>query len=190
MDVDIDCPTSFKPEDVFPWVRASILRDGALSPHPCGYYPQMMAKDPFTGLAAAPYDRAEEEGFMKVDFLHLRLLDGLTRPQIEEWVRKEPDWDLLLLPSVQTQLFQLAKHGDLLTKVRPRSVEELADCMALIRPGKKKLLGLYLKDRAACRPLLYIKDEDYSFKKSHALAYSYNVVLQLHRLQLSGVNPG
>ena len=97
---------------------------------------------------------------------------------------QEPDWSLLQVPSTWEKLFQLAKHGDLLQKVKPRSVEELADCMALIRPGKKGLLGLYLKEREACRRGLYAKgDEGYSFKRSHALAYSLVVVLQLHLIQ-------
>lgn len=88
------------------------------------------------------------------------------------------------MPSTWDKLFQLAKHGELLQKVKPRSVQELADCMALIRPGKKALLGLYVKEREACRRTLYAKDDQgYSFKKSHALAYALVVVLQLHLIE-------
>ena len=79
------------------------------------------------------------------------------------------------------KLFQLSKHGDVLDAVRPRSVEELADVLALIRPGKKQLLKLYLSQREATRRILYAKDESgYSFKKSHAIAYALVITLQLH----------
>jgi DNA polymerase III alpha subunit len=65
--------------------------------------------------------------------------------------------------------------------IKPKSVVEVADCMALIRPGKRPLLGLYHKSRDQARRALYAKDDSgYSFKKSHAMAYAYIVVLQLH----------
>jgi len=186
MDVDIDVEPTFRPERLFPrWPRAAVVKDGKVSPHPVGVYPQEMAVDPFTGLAAIPYEEAEDLGYLKVDFLHLNVYQHFeTRAEIEALLKQEPDWTTLQLPSTWPKLFQLAKHGELLTKVKPRSVEELADCMALIRPGKKALLGLYLKERVACRRALYAKDDEgYSFKKSHALAYALVVVLQLHLIE-------
>jgi DNA polymerase III alpha subunit len=186
LDVDIDCPPAFKPASIFKnWPRASILRDGKLTPHPCGVYPQKMATDPVTGLAAIPYDQAEDIGYLKVDFLHLTVYQHFTsREEIDDLVKKEPDWSLLQVPSMQTKLFQLAKHGELLSKLKPKSIMELADIMALIRPGKRQFIGLYEKERVSARRLLYATDETgYSFKKSHALAYSYVVVLQLHLLE-------
>ena len=186
MDVDIDVHPTFRPEDYFKrWVRAAVVKDGKVQAHPVGVYPQAMAQDPYTKLAAIPYEEAEDLGYLKVDFLHLNVYALFkSRQEIEELVKKEPDWTLLQLPSTWAKLFQLAKHGDLLQKVKPRSVVELADCMALIRPGKKGLLGLYLKEREACRRGLYAKDDEgYSFKKSHALAYALVVVLQLHLIE-------
>lgn len=185
-DVDIDTAPDFKPENYFKkWVRAAVVKDGKVQPHPVGVYPQAMARDPFTGLAAVPYEEAEELGYLKVDFLHLNAYQRFeSRQEIEQLLKKEPNWGLLQMPSTWDKLFQLAKHGDLLQKVKPRSIEELADCMALIRPGKKGLLGLYLKERDACRKILFAQDESgYSFKRSHSLAYSLVVVLQLHLIE-------
>lgn len=187
MDVDIDVQTRFDSLKLFPsWVRASVVRDGRLTPHPCGVYPQAIASDPITKLAAIPYDCAEDHGYLKVDFLHVSVYDRFkSRQEIDELVAQEPDWTLLQLDSTHPKLFQLSKHGDLLKTLKPASIEELADCMALIRPGKKTLAGLYTKQRAAARTLLYAKDPEsgYSFKKSHALAYAYVVVLQLHLIE-------
>ena len=98
-----------------------------------------------------------------------------------ELLKIEPDWGLLLVPSEQVKLFQLSKHGDVLNAVKPRSIEELADVLALIRPGKKQLLKLYMTQRESTRRILYAKDESgYSFKKSHAIGYAMVIVLQLH----------
>jgi DNA polymerase III alpha subunit len=186
LDVDIDITPDFKPTTLFKtWVRASLLKDGKLTPHPCGVYPQKIAKDPVTGLAAIPYEEAEDLGYLKVDFLHLTVYKHFTsRAEIDELLKKEPDWKLLLVPSNHDKIFQLAKHGDLLCDLKPTSIMEVADIMALIRPGKKNFIGLYKKDREAARRILYAKDESgYSFKKSHALAYSYVVWLQLHLIE-------
>ena len=186
MDVDIDTAPSFKPATIFPtWPRAMILKDGKISAHPCGVYPQRMAVDPITGLSAIPYDQAEDLGYLKVDFLHLSVYQHFKdRAEIDELLKKEPDWSLLQLPSAQTKIFQLGKHGELLSDLKPRSIMEVADIMALIRPGKKMFIGIYKKDREMARKVLFAKDDSgYSFKKSHALAYSYVVLLQLHLIE-------
>lgn len=156
-----------------------------MRPHPCGVYPQAISQDPLTKLAAIPFDDAEDFGYLKVDFLHLNVYRHFqTRTEIEELLEKEPDWALLQVPSNVPKLFQLAKHGLLLSELRPRSILELADVMALIRPAKKHLLPLYKKDRVNARKLLWMKEEDgYAFKKSHAISYSYVVWLQLHLIE-------
>lgn len=186
MDVDIDITPEFKPLSLFKnWTRASTLHDRKLTAHNVGVYPQNIAVDPVTGLAAIPYEEAEELGYLKIDFLPLHVYKHFkSRAEIEALLRKEPDWNLLLVPSQQEKLFQLKKHGDLLNELKPRSIMEVADIMALIRPGKKQFVGLYKKDRVAAQRILYAQDETgYSFKKSHALAYAYVVWLQLHLIE-------
>jgi DNA polymerase III alpha subunit len=182
MDVDIDLRTDFNPKEFFPWVRASTVQNEELRAHPCGYYPQAIAEDPVSQLSAVPYDKAEELGYLKIDFLHLGVYDNFkTRSEIEELLATEPDWGLLTIPSEQKKLFQLSKHGDILSEIKPKSIEEIADVLALIRPGKKQYVKLYKTQREATRRILYSKGEDgYSFKKSHAIAYALVIVLQLH----------
>lgn len=187
MDVDIDIDKSrFDSAKLFPdWVRASVLQDGKLTPHPCGVYVQDMAGDPLTGLACIPYDEAEDYGYLKVDFLNLTVYRHFeSRAEIERLHELEPDWTLLQLPSNHEKLFQLARHGELLQKIKPHSILELADVMALIRPGKKAYLPIYLKNPNEARKVLYgVDDTGYAFKKSHALAYAYVVQLQLHLIE-------
>lgn len=184
MDIDIDVSPSFD-RTVFPWTRASQVHDGRMSAHVCGVYPQRVPVDPATGLCAVPYEVAEELGYLKIDFLHLTVYQHFTsRAEVDALLARAPDWALLQLSSNHPKLFQLANHGELLQRLRPTSLEELADVLALIRPGKRQLQGLYLKDRATARRLLWARDDGgYAFKKSHALGYALVIVLQLHLIE-------
>ena len=180
-DVDVDVSPNFD-RSMFSWTRASLVRDGKLTPHPVGLYPQAIPVDPVTKLAAIPYESAEELGYLKIDFLNLNVYSHFkTRAEIDALLLIEPNWVLLELESTHKKLFQLSNHSELLLETKPKNIQELADVMALIRPGKKQLLDLYKKNRAHGRMLLYAKDDTgYSFKKSHAIGYSYVVWLQLH----------
>jgi DNA polymerase III alpha subunit len=188
-DIDIDLQTKFVPATLFPWTRASREKDGNLLPHPCGVYPQNIPVDLVTGFSAIPFKEAEDLGYSKIDFLHLGIYDYFeSRKEIEELLELEPDWGLLTLPQEQTKLFQLSKHGDILSLIKPKNIEELADVLALIRPGKKQFAKLYLSQKEATRRILYAKDEQgYSFKKSHAIAYSLVIVLQLHLIAIGAI---
>lgn len=155
-------------------------------------YFQNIPTDPLTGLAAIPYREAEDVGYFKIDFLHVNVYDKFTsREEITELLKCDPDWTLLEIPSVVEKLFQVSKHHELLSKLKPRSVIELADCLALIRPQKRYLLKYYLENPIKTRDLLYKKEpgsEGYSFKKAHAIAYALIIVLELHLIK-AGINP-
>jgi hypothetical protein len=187
MDVDIDLG-QFNSSNIFPdSTRASVVKDEKLTPHPCGVYFQDIATDPISGLAAIPYEAAERAGYFKVDFLHIHVYDHFTsREEIKELLKHDPDWGLLEIPSVVAQLFQVSKHYDLISLIKPTSIMELADCLALIRPQKRYLKDLYLRNCAEARKLLYAKEQGsdaYSFKKAHAYSYSMVIVLQLHLIK-------
>lgn len=185
MDIDIDFPTKFDGSKFFGWPRAAVVRDGKYTPHPCGVYPQNIAIDPVSKLAAVPYEDAENFGYIKIDMLHLGVYDHFTcRSEIDELLKKEPNWDLLLIEEHQKKLFQLANHGETLNLIKPRDIPTLADVSALIRPGKRDLIKLYKVNPTATRKALYTKTEDFSFKKSHAIAYAHVIVLQLHLCEM------
>ena len=139
-----------------------------------------------SGLAAIPFREAEELGYFKIDFLHLTLLDHFeTKEQIRVLSNTEPDWSLLLHKDVVPKLFQIHRYYDLINKVKPTSVQALADCIALIRPAKRHLLDAYVKCPDVIRQELYSKPTDgkYHFKRSHSIAYAVTIVLQLHLIK-------
>lgn len=188
MDIDLDLPTKFDPKKVFHTaVPASMVKNDELVKHPCGNYFQNIPVDHETGLAAIPYEEAEALGYFKIDFLHLSVLDYFeSKAEIRTLLKLEPNWDLLLNEDHVSKLFQIHRHYNLLSRIRPRSIQDLADCIALIRPGKRHLIDEYLKDRRLVRGTFLYSDDDggYTFKRSHAIAYAMTIVLQLHLIQL------
>lgn len=188
MDIDIDLQTNFKPNTIFNnMVFASMVKKDQLVKHNCGVYFQNIAKDAVTDLAAIPYEEAEILGYFKIDFLKLSLLDQCSsKQQIRQLISKQPNWNMLKDKNIVEQLFQIHNHYNLIQQINPTSVIELADVIALVRPGKKDLLSQYLQNREKTRKLLYGKTKDgYYFKKSHAISYALTIVLQLHLLENS-----
>lgn len=188
MDIDIDFQPSFDPSEVFvEAVKASMVsKDGKLIKHPAGAYFQKIPTDCVTGLAAIPYEQAEALGYTKIDFLHLNLLDFFqSKDEIRELVNKDPNWDLLRSKSVVEKLFQLGKHFDVVEKIKPQNILDLADCVAVIRPGKRYLLDEYdPANKSLFRSKLYKKHHgSYSYKKGHAISYAQTIILQLHLIQ-------
>lgn len=185
-DIDIDFQSDFDPSTIFKQsVQASMVnKKNELVKHPCGRYFQKMAIDSVTGFAAIPYEEAEVLGYFKIDFLHLSHIDPfLSKQEIRELSKKDPNWNLLNDENNVKKLLHINRQYELLQKVNPHSVDDLADVLALMRPGKRQLLPRYLTNKKEARKWLYAKTENYSFKRSHAIAYALTIVLQLHLIE-------
>lgn len=180
MDIDIDVSKNFEIDKIFSVIRASMVQNNELVRHPVGYYFQSIPIDIQTNLAAIPYDKALEEGFFKIDFLKLNILENFySKSQMRELAKKEPDWNLLKNESVVGQLFHLNSHFDIVNLVSPKTIDDLADVFALIRPNKRKLLNKYIDDKKNIRKILYIKEDNSDMRKSHAYSYALLIKLQL-----------
>lgn len=187
MDIDIDVKPSFKPAYTFPkCTHASMIQNNELKQHPCGIYFQNIPTDPFDHISAIPYKQAEQLGYFKIDFLHLTLLNQFNNKQeIRELLKIEPDWELLKSKEVVEKLFHLKNWFDVLNIIEPKSIQDLADCLAIIRPNKQSLLVEYVKNKQTTRKKLYTVDkgDKTSFKKAHAIAYATLITLQLHLIK-------
>ena len=65
--------------------------------------------------------------------------------------------------------------------MQPRSIDQLAMVLAIIRPAKRPLLGeswQSIQKQVWLKP----KDNSYYFKKSHAVSYAYAIIVQLNSL--------
>ena len=144
-----------------------------------------MARDKVTGFAAIPHEEAACLNYFKVDFLRIEPLDLVnSKQELRELINKDPDWDILEDEQNVVKLFHINKHYKLLRELNPRSVNDLADVLALVRPGKKHLIAEYKCNKTEVRTRLYTKTDDYYLKKSHAVAYALTIVMQMHLISL------
>jgi hypothetical protein len=186
MDIDIDLRPDFIPTKLFNTVtQASMIQNNILVKHPVGAYFQNIPVDPITKLAAIPYKEAEGEDYFKIDFLNNTALNPFTsKEEMNRLLDIDPDWTLLLDRDHVDKLWHLAGHFDIVYDIKPKSVLEIADAIAFIRPGKSKLMDKYLKNKKLTRPELYKTYDKSHMKKSHAVAYALLVVLQLHLIDM------
>lgn len=186
MDIDIDLAPGFKPEDIFNnAVKASRIEKDEIKPHNVGFYFQNIPVDPISNLAAIPYNAASELGYYKVDMLTVHFLKVFeSKEEIKAVLRRPVNWKLLDRREVVEKLFHLGNHFYVVDKIKPTSVLELADCIAIIRPNKIRLLDKYPTNKKAIRKEIYTKREASDMRKSHAIAYALLVVLQLNLIEL------
>jgi hypothetical protein len=189
MDIDIDFADRLKALKLFKHVVASRVEEGKLVKHNTGVYLHEIPVDAVSGLAALPYNEAEEQEYFKIDFLNVSLYDGVrSEEHLISLMNQEPLWDLLEDDSFNSLLFHVNGHGNILRQMKPRSVEQLAAVLAMIRPAKRYLIG---KDWTTVMNEVWSKPDsgEYYFKKSHAVAYAQAVVVQMN-LICEGISYG
>lgn len=178
-DVDIDFASREEILSKIPHINASIEEDSS-RPHGSGVYFQRIPVNPFTNLASIDYKVAQELGFIKIDFLNLWVYKNFeSREQLERMVEREPIWELLEHDEIIKQLIHIKDHAGLVKMYKPRSIDELAIVLALIRPSKRSLIGRSFKD---LQEIIWKKPTDgsYYFKRSHGIAYALAIVSQLN----------
>jgi len=181
-DIDIDFADREQALALLDVTPASILRDGKLVKHNTGVYATEIPVDPFSGLASLDYETAEERGYMKLDLLNVHVYKQVKSEEHLIKLMQDPDWTKLYDPAICQQLIHVNNHYDTLLKM-PEPVDtipRLAMFLAVIRPGKRHLIGRTWKEVSLT---VWDKVEgEYSFKKSHSVAYSQLVVVNLNLL--------
>jgi hypothetical protein len=181
-DIDIDFADRQHVLDLLNVTPASIIRDGKLTKHNTGVYATDIPVDPFVGSASLDYNDAEARGYMKLDLLNVHVYKQVRDETHLIKLMQEPDWTKLYDPVICSQLIHINNHYDTLLKMPEPvdSIPRLAMFLAVIRPGKRHLVGRTWKDVSAT---VWDKVEgEYSFKKAHAIAYAQLVVVNLNLL--------
>lgn len=179
-DIDIDFLDRERALDLFDHVVASRVEDGKMVKHNTGVYLHDVPVSAVEGLCSVPYNQAEEQGFFKLDFLNVGLYKGIRDEQhLVELMNQEPLWALLEEDDFTDMLFHVNGHGEILRKMKPTSISQLAAVLAVIRPAKRYLVG---KDWTTVMDEVWKKPEgdEYFFKKSHATAYAVAIVVQMN----------
>ena len=180
-DIDIDLGDRDKLLSLIPHVPACI-RKSEIRKHNTGVYVTEIPYDPINELCALDYKQAEERGYLKLDLLNVHVYNQVRDETHLVELMREPDWSKLNDPKFVEQLIHLANHYKTLRKMAEpvNSIPRLAMFLAVIRPGKKHLIGLPWSEIAKS---IWQKEEGvYSFKKSHSLAYSMLVVIHMNLL--------
>jgi len=179
-DIDIDFANRDDVLSKIPHVSA-VLKDGRK--HNTGVYCHEIPYNPLTGLSAIDYESADQRGYFKIDFLNVSAYKNFqNEDHIKRLMNVEPLWELIYEKEVCDQLFHINGYHQLLADLKPKTVDELAIILALIRPGKKHLLNRCKSEGFdSIRIEIWQKtDDSYYFKKSHAYSYAMLIITQLN----------
>ena len=187
-DVDIDFFDRDGTLKLFKHAPASIIKDDKIEKHKTGVYFHAVPTHPVTGHSTLDYKKAEDRGYFKIDCLNVNIYKNIKSEQeLVELMIEEPDWNMLKDPKVVENLFHLNSHFNIVSKLEPKNIEQLAAVLAIIRPAKR---GLMYKNWVDILKEVGIKPTDgsYFFKKSHAVAYAHAIVVQMNLIKKDKYN--
>ena len=180
-DIDIDLKNREDVLSKLQHISASIITN-TVKKHNTGVYFHNIPHDPSTNLSTISYKEAEDLGYFKIDLLNVNIYEHVkNEAHLNTLLKRVPDWDLLVHKEIVQQLFHIHDHYDIVAQMQPRSIDQLAMVLAIIRPAKRNLLGqqwLTIEKQIWLKP----NDNSYYFKKSHAISYAYAIIVQLNSL--------
>ncbi len=181
-DIDIDTKNRSDLLNLIKHIPAGIVKDDVIKKHNTGVYVTDIPTDPFQSVSSIDYAEAEDRGYFKLDILNVSIYEDVKdEDHLLKLISAEPDWSLLGHKEIVEQLFHIHNHFDIVSKLKPKSVEDLAAVLAVIRPAKRNLLN---ESWTTIREKVWEKPQDgtYFFKKSHAVGYALAIILQLNLL--------
>lgn len=185
-DIDIDTADRKKLLAVVAHIPASLRKQERYSLHNSGVYFHQTPVHPFLGCCTLPYEEAEKQNCYKIDILNNSIYDGVrNEAHLTELISAPTMWELLEHEEVVTQLAHINNHFALVKKLKPRRTVELAMLLALIRPGKRHLVNkCQSQGWHSLEPEIWTPDpnQNYSFKKSHAISLAVAIQVQLNLL--------
>ena len=181
-DVDIDFFDRDGVLKLFKHTPATMIKEDKIEKHKTGVYFHAVPQHPVTGHSTIDYKEAEDRGYFKIDCLNVSIYKNIKSEQeLVELMIQEPDWDMLKDQKIVDQLFHLNGHFNIVSKLQPKTIEQLAAVLAIIRPAKRHLMNkdwIDIMKEVWTRPT----DGSYFFKKSHAVAYAQAIVVQMNLL--------
>jgi DNA polymerase III alpha subunit len=189
-DIDIDFADRTITLEKIKCTTAAIKdTNGIFKKHNTGIYCTSIPYNPITKLSTIDYKEAEDRGYFKIDLLNVSIYkDVRDDVHLKTLMETEPLWDLLEQDDFSNLLFHVNGHGAILRQMKPTSILQLAAILAMIRPAKRYLIG---KDWDSVMTEIWMKPEndDYYFKKAHAVAYAMAIVVQMN-LICEGISYG
>ena len=136
------------------------------------------------GLATVDHKTAEQLGYFKLDLLNVGVYTHVRNELHLVELMREPNWSKLHDKAFFEQLIHVGKHYETMAKMPENitSIPRMAMFLAVIRPGKRHLIG---KTWAEVAQTVWDKAglDSYSFKKSHSVAYAQLVAVHMNILE-------
>jgi hypothetical protein len=181
-DIDIDFGDRDTLLKLIPHTRAAMRNVKPIRNHATGVYITDVPYDPVNNIASIDYTVADKRGYFKLDLLNVHVYTQVRDEQHLLELMREPNWSKLKDPAFVEKLIHLNNQYYNLQKMPEPidSITRLAMFLAVIRPGKKHLIGLPWQEVAKT---VWDKGTDgYTFKKSHAISYSWLVAVHMNLL--------
>lgn len=181
-DIDIDFANRDLALSEFDYIVASRNEHGVMKAHNTGVYFTNIPVDAFSNRASIDYKEAESRGYFKIDFLNASVYKGVTSEEhLIQLMNTEPVWELLEQDQFCNLVFHLNGYSNIVRTMQPKTIEQLAAVLAIIRPAKKYLIG---KPWTEVMQEVWTKpdNDEYYFKKSHAHSYAALVVVHMNLL--------
>lgn len=182
-DIDIDFGDRDKVLSLIDHIPAAMRKVTPMRKHATGVHVTEIPYDPVYDMSSLDYADAEKRGYLKLDLLNVHVYNMVRDEQHLIELMREPDWSRLKNKDFVEKLIHLGnQYSTLRSMPEPiDSIPRLAMFLAIIRPGKKHLIGKSWKDVAKT---VWDKGSDgYTFKKSHAIAYAHLVVVHMNLLE-------
>jgi hypothetical protein len=182
-DIDIDFGDREQLLKLIKHTPAAMRNTKPIRKHATGIYITDIPYDPVNDMASIDYATADKRGYFKLDLLNVHIYSKVRDEEhLLKLMTTEPNWYMLKDYNKMKSLIHLQNHYQNIKKMPEpiNSIPRLAMFLAVIRPGKKHLLGKTWKE---VNQTVWDKNEDgYTFKKAHAIAYAHLVVVHMNLL--------
>ena len=182
-DVDIDLADRNQLIQLIDVVSARQETETGVRKHNSGVYATKIPVDPFNDCASIDYKTAEQRGYFKIDLLNQHVYTLVEDPQhYEQMLAQEPNWNLLSDPEFCQQVVHVSNYHSLYMQMLPDNIPRMAMFLSVIRPAKAHLQN---KPWAEVAKTVWDKpsNDEYYFKKAHAVGYAKLVALHINLLE-------
>lgn len=182
-DIDIDMGNRDKILQHILHIPAAMRQVTPIKKHPTGIHITEVPYDPVNEMCSLDYKEAEDRGYFKLDILNVNVYNQVRDELHLIDLMREPNWNRLKDREFVEKLIHVKNQFDTMLQMPEpiNTVSRLAMFLAIIRPGKKHLIGKTYKE---INNSVWDKiNTGYSFKKSHAVAYANLVVVHMNLLE-------
>lgn len=182
-DIDIDFPDRNQILQHIKHIPAAMHDVHPIRKHSTGVYVTNIPYDPMHDMSSIDYKTAENRGYFKLDLLNVHVYNQVKNEQHLIELMREPNWRLLKQQDFFEKLIHIGNHYSTMQSMPDPidSIPRLAMFLAIIRPGKKHLIGKSWKEVS---DTIWTKGTDgYQFKKAHGVAYAHLVVVHMNLLE-------